>query len=90
MTRSTLAGGHKITSWENKSTPLSSPDLNPIENMGGSMKQYLRTYKTMADLKTGIKHFWKTLTPQVCSKYTDHLHEVVPEVIDVNGGPSGY
>lgn len=74
-------------------TPPSSPDLNPIENVWGSMKQYLRTYakpKTVPELKDGIKQFWKTLTPQVCTKYIDHLLKVVPKVIEVNGAPSGY
>ena len=74
-------------------TPPSSADLNPIENVWSSMKQYLRTYvkpKTVPDLKDGIKQFWRTLTPQVCSKYIDHLLKVVPKVIEVEGKPSGY
>ena len=74
-------------------TPPSSPELNPIENVWGSMKEYLRPYvkpRTTVELKQGIKEFWKTLTPQVCSKYVNHLRKVVPKVIEVNGRPSGY
>ena len=72
---------------------MSSPDLNPIENVWESMKQYLRTYmkpRTVPELKEGIKRFWKTLTPQLCSKYIDHLQKVVPKVIKVDGAPTGY
>ena len=41
-------------------SPPESPDLNPIENIWGSMKQYLQTmYKprNMEELKAGIKAF---------------------------------
>ena len=47
-------------------TPASSPDLNPIEKVWGSMKTYLRTYvkpKNLQELKDGIKEYWLTLTP---------------------------
>jgi len=50
-------------------TPPESPDLNPIENVWGSMKQYLRIHykpKNLQELKDGIQHFWLTLTPEVC------------------------
>ena len=74
-------------------TPASSPDLNPIENVWGSRKNYLRTNikpKNLQELKDGIKEFWLTLTPSVCQKYIGHLKKVIPKVIEENGGPSGY
>ena len=75
-----------------KNTP-ESPDLNPIENVWGSMKQYLRTiYKprNLETLKEGIQQFWNTLTPEVCRRYINHLNKVVPKIIEVQGEPSGY
>ena len=74
-------------------SPPESPDLNPIENIWGSLKQYLRTqYKphNLEELKQGIMAFWSTLTPQVCEKYISHLHKVIPKVVEMNGNPSGY
>ena len=81
---------HGILWWR---TPPESPDLNPIENVWGSMKQFLRTtYKphNLESLKAGIQQFWNTLTPDVCRRYINHLHKVVPKVIEVQGEPSGY
>lgn len=74
-------------------TPPESPDLNPIENVWGSLKQFLRsTYKpsNLEQLKAGIQQFWLTLTPTVCSKYIGHLQKVMPKVIEVDGNPSGF
>ena len=49
-------------------TPPSSPGLNPIENVWGSMKNYLRTHakpKNTEEFRAAIKEFWKTLTPSM-------------------------
>ena len=62
-------------------TPPESPDLNPFELIWGSLKQYLRNHskpKNLEELKTGIKQFWLTLTPEVCRKYISHLKKVTP------------
>ena len=74
-------------------TPPESPDLNPIENVWGSLKQFLRnTYKpkNLSELKDGIERFWQSLTPEVCKRYINHLNKVIPKVIEVDGNPSGY
>ena len=81
---------HGVNWWP---TPPESPDMNPIENIWGSLKQYLRNiYKprNLDQLKEGIRQFWATLTPEVCQRYIGHLNKVIPKVIQENGGPSGY
>ena len=57
------------------------------------MKTFLRDKykpKNLAELKAGIKAFWKTLMPSVCSRYIDHIQKVMPDVIKEDGGPSGH
>ena len=81
---------HGIYWWK---TPPESPDLNPIENYWGSLKQYLRSlYKptNLEELLNGIEEFWQTLIPDVCKKYISHLQKVMPKVVQVDGNPSGY
>ena len=73
-------------------TPPESPALNPIENLWGSIKQYLRTtYKplNLEELKQGIQQFWMSLTSDVCQRYIGHLYKVIAKVIEVEGSPSG-
>ena len=57
-------------------TSAESPDLNTTEKIWRSMKNYLQNVhfrklenRNFDGLKRGIKTFWKTLTPKVCSKY---------------------
>lgn len=74
-------------------TPPESSDLNPIELVWGSLKQYLRNHfkpKNLSELQEGISTFWQTLTPAVCRRYISHLRKVIPKVITEEGGPSGY
>lgn len=71
-------------------TTPESPDRNPIENVWGSMKEFLRNkYKPRGqeDLKKGIK---KKLTPAKCTRYINHMNRVMPVVIEKAGGPSGF
>ena len=37
-----------------------------------------------------IRTYWKSLTPELCMKYIDHLRKVMPAVVKEEGGPSGY
>ena len=60
---------HGVNWW---AIPPESPDLNPIENVWSSLKQYLRSTfkpKNLEELKDGIKQFWATLTPTICACY---------------------
>lgn len=48
-------------------TPASSPDLNPIENVWSAMKTYLRSVvkpKKKEELVQGIVSFWNTLSAE--------------------------
>ena len=81
---------HGVNWW---STPPESPDLNPIENVWGSLKQYLRNFykpRNLDQLKDGIQQFWNTMTPSDCTRYINHLNKVIPKVIQVEGKLSGY
>lgn len=81
---------HGIYWWK---TPAESPDLNPVENCWGSLKQFLRSsYKptNLQELIEGIEHFWQSLTPEICKKYIHHLQKVMRKVVDVHSNPSGY
>ena len=79
-----------INCWE---TPPENPDLNPIENVWGSLKYYLRHQykpKNLEGLITGIRTFWSTVSAEVCRKYIGHLHKVMPVVFQLEGAASGY
>lgn len=52
-------------------TPPESPDLNPIENVWWSLKQYLQNFykpHNLEQLKSGIQQVWSTLSPSVCTR----------------------
>ncbi len=85
-----LAQQNNINWWK---TTAESPDLNPIENLWHELKEYLRRVvkpRTKDQLISGILEFWETVTIEKCRKYVGHLKKVVPKVIEMNGGPTGY
>ncbi|KAH3864538.1 hypothetical protein DPMN_027558 [Dreissena polymorpha] len=71
--------------------PASSPDLNPIENVWATLKDYLKRQvkpRTKAQLVHGITA--NNLTAEDCAKYIDHIHRILPHVVLNDGGPSGF
>ena len=79
---------NRVNWWK---SPAESPDLNPIDLVWGSTKTYLRDkHKNLEQLKDGIRTYWRSLTPELCIKYIDHLKKVMPAVVKEEGGPSGY
>jgi transposase len=80
---------HNVNWWR---TPPESPDLNPIENLWREMKHYIATQvrpKNKAELVAGLGAFWGTVTPQKCTRYINHLYNVMPKVIVNRGASSG-
>ena len=73
------------------SSPPESPDLNPIENVWGTMKQAIcNEYKprTLPQLEEAIKHYWNTkVYARVCTTYINHNQIVLPAVVECEGEP---
>ena len=70
-----------------------SPDCNPIQNLWHELKEYVRREvkpSTKAELTGGINEFWKSVDVKNCQKYIGHLRKVLPKIIEVEGGPTGY
>lgn len=67
-------------------TPPESPDLNPIEKLWTELKNHCAMVTTKRDLIEAIKEFWRGLTPRRCTRYINHIHKVIPEVIKQEGG----
>ena len=74
-------------------TPAESPDLNMIENVWAALKGYVgkEAPRTQDSLCATILRFWHMhLTVEQCQRYVDHIHKVIPKVIEANGGFSGF
>jgi transposase len=74
-------------------TPASSADLNPIERVWHEMKHYLARYVkplNKSELVKGIQQFWRQrMTKSRCQRYIQHVHVVLPKIIEKKGGITG-
>ena len=74
-------------------TPASSADINRIERVWRELKFLIAWHikpLTKKELVAGIMRFWKEwMTPQKCVKYIAHTHDVLPKVIQKDGGITG-
>ena len=52
------------------------------------MKPKVKTLKS--ELVDGIVQFWETVSVEKCRKYIRHLRKVIPRVIELEGGATGY
>ena len=81
---------NEVNWWQ---TPPESPDINPIENLWHELKEYIRREAkphTKDELVAAIIAFWNTVDVTKCRKYIRHLRKVVPKVIELEGGATGY
>ena len=74
-------------------TPAESPDLNPIEMIWHELKHHIRKRVKPSikdELVAGIHEFWKTVDWRKCERYINHVHKVIPIVIERKGKASGH
>ena len=46
--------------------------------------------KTKQELIEGIRTFWARVDIHKCRRYIGHLRKVLPKIIEVQGGATGY
>ena len=74
--------------------PAQSPDLNPIENAWGHMKNYfrkqLRYPKNKEECYSSVQKLWSELPLSYIQNLVGSMAHRIQEVIDKNGGPTKY
>lgn len=74
--------------------PAHSPDLNPIENVWGTLTRAVfangRQFKTKVELKTEIIKKWSLIKPETLSNMVDSMSDRIVEVIANHGGSTTY
>jgi len=81
---------NKINHWP---MPPESPDLNPIERVWAAMKYHIRRRikpTTKEELTQGIRDFWSTVTPDMCTRYINHVLKDAELIVANDGGPAGH
>ena len=81
---------NKINHWP---TPPESPDLNPIERVWAAMKYHIRRRvkpTKKEELTQGIREFWSTVTPDMCSRYINRILKDAELIVANDGGPAGH
>ena len=74
--------------------PAQSPDLNPIENALGQMKNYFRKQprypKNKGECYINVQKLWIELPLSDFQNPVGSMAHRIQEVIDKNGGPTKY
>ena len=72
--------------------PPNSPDLSPIENLWGYIKDQLKNYdiKNLKSLKRKIRDIWNGITVEELKKLIKSIPDRLEAVIKNEGGHSGY
>ena len=73
-------------------SPANSSDLNPIELLWHSMKDYTRKKFCTDNLvfKYAVTEWADTINPEICQNYINKLKEVMAKVIKNEGGWSNF
>ena len=77
----------KLIKW-----PAYSPDLNPIENIWGNIKYYLKsnTFSNMKSLRKEIEDKWNQIDVEFCKRLTDSVKRIVNIWISLEGALTDY
>ena len=74
--------------------PANSPDLNPIENLWGTLTRAVfangRQFNTKEELKTEIFKQWTLIKPRELTNFVKSIPNRIYEVIAKHGGNTRY